>query len=156
MRKVGDLVIAADNALGIVFGLAAEFLRGAAASVATVCQRLADQHDRFPADEGSDEWIGLEELIATTSHGELAAMADQHTAVLLLAAADWISDKLDELAGGEGAYPRLVIDLRNRAAALRREGVSRDELATHIWGVSHLSPHVIASSLLADYRITKK
>ncbi len=83
-------------------------------------------------------------------------MADQHTAVLLVAAADWISDKLDELAGGEGVYPRLVIDLRNRAAALRREGVSREELATHIWGVSHLSPHVIASSLLADYRITKK
>ncbi|SKU47497.1 Uncharacterised protein [Mycobacteroides abscessus subsp. abscessus] len=43
MRKVGDHVIAADSALGIGFGLAAEFLRGAAASVATVCQRLADQ-----------------------------------------------------------------------------------------------------------------
>ncbi|AWG64206.1 hypothetical protein DDT46_10630 [Mycobacteroides abscessus] len=149
-------MIAADTALGIVFGLAAGFLRGAAASVATVCRRLADQHDRFPAGDGSDEWIGLEELIATASDGELVAMADQHTAVLLVAAADWISDKLDELAGGEGVYPRLVIDLRNRAAALRREGVSREELATHIWGVSHLSPHVIASSLLADYRITKK
>lgn len=146
---------AADSALGIAFGFAAEFLRGAAASVAKICQRLADQRDGFPAGEGSDEWIGLDELIATASHGELVAMADQHTAVLLVAAADWISDKLDELAGGESAYPRLVIDLRNRAAALRREGVSPEELATHIWGVSHLSPHVIASSLLAEFRITK-
>lgn len=36
-------MIAADSALGMVFGLAAEFLRGAAASAAAVCQRLADQ-----------------------------------------------------------------------------------------------------------------
>lgn len=36
-------MIAADSALGIVFGLTAEFLRGAASSTATVCQRLADQ-----------------------------------------------------------------------------------------------------------------
>ena len=36
-------MIAADSALGIVFGLAVEFLRGAAASTAAVCQRLADQ-----------------------------------------------------------------------------------------------------------------
>ncbi|SLE66981.1 Uncharacterised protein [Mycobacteroides abscessus subsp. massiliense] len=39
-------MITADGALGIVFGLAVEFLRGAAASTAVVCQRLAEQRCR--------------------------------------------------------------------------------------------------------------
>lgn len=43
MRQIGVAVIAADSALGIVFGLAVEFLRGAASSTARVCQRLAEQ-----------------------------------------------------------------------------------------------------------------
>ncbi|SKL38266.1 hypothetical protein [Mycobacteroides abscessus] len=116
MRKVGDAVIAADSALGIVFGLAVEFLRGAAASGATICQRLAEQRSE-PS-----------KLLAATP--------------------------------GDSPITQRCADIRD---GLVDAPVSHADLAACITGVWVGGTHLgyiwadpIASSLLADYRITKK
>lgn len=71
MRKVGDAVNATDSTLGITCGLVSEFLWGVAASAAKAFQRVAEHRIARRA----DEFIDLDEFIATASPDELAAMA---------------------------------------------------------------------------------
>ncbi|MDB2219049.1 Uncharacterised protein [Mycobacteroides abscessus subsp. bolletii] len=163
MRKVGDLVIAADSALGIVFGLAAEFLRGAAASVATVCQRLAEQRSEPPKllAAAPDE-NPLMDLVDAEVHcpdcncptvcgcGRELYMERANTDGLPM----WFHRDDDS------PITQRCADIRD---SLADAPVSHTDLAaciTRVWvGGTHLGyiwGDPIASALLADYRITKK
>ncbi|MEU9805483.1 hypothetical protein [Mycobacterium sp. NPDC050853] len=174
-------MIAAESALGIVFGLAAEFLRGAAASGATVCQRLADQRSGFSESEaseflegeGPDEFIGLEEFIATAPPEVLAEMARQHT---IVDAEVHCPDCNCPTVCGCG---REMYSERDRPGSLQMWFHSddhspvtadcanaREGLADRISAIRSSCAHrgmstaatdfEIARDLLADYRITKK
>ncbi|OHU29068.1 hypothetical protein [Mycobacteroides chelonae] len=163
MRKVGDAVIGADSALGIVFGLAAEFLRGAAASGAAICQRLAEQRSEAPnllaAARGESPFMDLVDAEVHCADcncptvcgcGRLVYMEranpdglpmwfhrDDHSPITQRCA-----DIRDGLADPPVAHAEL-------AARITKVWVDGTHLG-YIWA------DPIASALLADYRITKK
>lgn len=168
MRKVGDPVIAADSALGIVFGLAAEFLRGAAASGAEICQRLADERRGFAEAEAieffEDEFSGsrADDVVDAVVHcagcncptvcgcGRVLYMERANTDGLPM----WfhrddhspITQRCVDIRDGLVDAPVAHADL---AACITKVWVK----GTHL-GFGWADP--IASSLLADYRVTKK
>lgn len=130
MRKVGDSVSVTDSTLGITFGLASEFLWGAAASAARVLQRVAECRIARRA----EEFIDLDELLANASPDELAAMGYQRA---------WAE------ADGRDAPQVRVEDLADHITAIRRSCARRGMDLAEI-------DYETAVDLLADYRITKK